>query len=663
MTAPRTPTSSPSTVTSSPGQAGAGRRIAAALGTTVMAALLSLSPVRMPAAFAQDAGSGTNPQASGTKDDATGPAAPRTPGGANPPPAEIPVSPSPRDEPAASDAVPQPQANAPASPQVGEGAPPAAGEARPPAAGETPPATGQAAQEAVPALPAPPVEGGKTTVVENPDAPTAQKRPGAGEGPQSVADLAEGLLDAVVNIASSQTVDQPGRGIPKLEAPKGSPLQDFFDDLLKDKDGPSDRRVESLGSGFVIDPSGIVVTNNHVIADADEITVNFADGKKLEAKLLGVDTKTDLAVLKVESAKPLPFVKFGNSDKLRIGDWVMAIGNPFGLGGSVSIGIVSARGRNINAGPYDNFIQTDAAINRGNSGGPLFDLNGDVVGINTAIISPSGGSIGIGFSIPSKLAVNVVDQLREFGETRRGWLGIRLQAVTDDIAEGLGIQDAKGAVVMGIVPGGPSDNGKLKVGDVITAFNGEAIETSRDLPRIVAETPVGKTVPVQILRKDDTAKSAKPLTVEVTLGRLEDGEKLMADNAPKTGEANDQADKSGEDGDAPNSDEAKPGTQAPKTAELLGMTLGAVDAQSRKTFGLAEDAEGVLVTAVAPNSAAAQKGVEAGSMIREVAQEMVGSVKDVTDKLAKLKADGRRNALFLLAASNGDLRFVVVPFE
>ena len=651
MTARRTPTSLPRAETYPAAGTRLRRRLAVALCSTAMAGTLVFSPVQWRVAFAQEAGSAPT---IGQPGEGTAPAAPQTPGAANPPPAEIP-GPAPSGDPSvAPGSAPLPPADAPASPQAGRSPPP-------PAAGQTPPpATGQQAQEAVPALPAPPVEGGKTTIVENPASSAAPKRPGAGEGPESVADLAEGLLDAVVNIASSQTVDQPGRGIPKLEAPKGSPLQDFFDDLLKDKEGPGDRRVESLGSGFVIDPSGIVVTNNHVIADADEITVNFADGRKLEARLLGTDTKTDLAVLKVESDKPLPFVKFGNSDKLRIGDWVMAIGNPFGLGGSVSIGIVSARGRNINAGPYDNFIQTDAAINRGNSGGPLFDLNGDVVGINTAIISPSGGSIGIGFSIPSKLAVNVVDQLREFGETRRGWLGIRLQAVTDDIAEGLGIQEAKGAVVMGIVPGGPSDNGKLKIGDVITEFNGEAIETSRDLPRIVAETPVGKNVPVKILRKADAAKPAEPLIVDVTLGRLEDGEKLMADSAPKEGEGGAQA---GKDGATSKAEGEKPDAAAPKAAELLGMTLGTVDAETRKNFGLAEDAKGVLVTKVAPNSAAAQKGVEAGSVIREVAQETVETIKDVTDKLEKLKADGRRNALFLLAASNGDLRFVVVPFE
>ena len=407
--------------------------------------------------------------------------------------------------------------------------------------------------------------------------------------------------------------------------------------------------MQSLGSGFVIDSSGVIVTNNHVIADADTITVNFADGTKLDAKLVGKDTKTDLAVLKVDPPHPLKAVPFGNSDALRIGDWVLAIGNPFGLGGSVSIGIVSARGRNINAGPYDNFIQTDAAINRGNSGGPLFDMNGNVVGINTAIISPTGGSIGIGFSIPSKLAANVIDQLRKYGETRRGWLGIRLQAVTDDIAEGLGIGEARGAVVMGIVPGGPSDNGKLKVGDVITGFDGEKVESSHDLPRIVAETPVGKTVEVDILRKTDAAKAAQPMKVEVTLGRLEDGEKLVAEE---------EGGKKGE--------ETKPEDQAEadtSKVEALGMTLADMSDNLRKKYKLADDAKGVVVTKVAPNSGAAEKGIEPGTVIREVAQEEVSSAAEVVQKIAGLKEAGRRNALLLLAAANGDLRFVVVPID
>jgi serine protease Do len=485
-----------------------------------------------------------------------------------------------------------------------------------------PPAEGQAI------APQPPV-----AETLNPDAPGVPPAPRTAHGPASVADVAEPLLDAVVNISTSQTMKDAGRGIPAPKAPEGSPLQEFFDDL-----------AESMGSGFVIDPSGIIVTNNHVIADADEISVNFTDGSKLDATIVGVDTKTDLAVLKVEAKKPLKAVKFGDSEKLRIGDWVMAVGNPFGLGGSVSVGIVSARGRNINAGAYDNFIQTDAAINRGNSGGPLFDMYGDVVGINTAIISPTGGSIGIGFSIPSVLASNVVGQLREFGETRRGWLGVRFQEVTDEIAEGLKLADAKGALVMGIVAGGPSDNGLLKIGDVITEFDGKPITSSRDLPRIVAETAIGRKVPVKLLRKKAlTSDPTEEITVDITLGRLEDGEKLMAEDDTKP-------------------EPADAGTQT-SAVETLGMTLSDIDDKARTDFDLAKDAAGVVVTAVKPASGAAEKGIEVGAVIREVAQEPVKTAKEVSDKVGKLKGEGRKNALFLLASSNGELRFVVVPID
>ncbi|NDW05770.1 Do family serine endopeptidase [Jiella pacifica] len=536
--------------------------------------------------------------------------------------------------------------------QTPGGAEPAQAAPEAPAAPEPPAGN----EERVPALPVPPTDNGaterapangnalpgaSTTAPQTQDEASRPTR----YGPLSVADLADLLLDAVVNVSTSQGVDRPGRGVPPLQAPEGSPLQDFFDDLLRNREGPGERSVQSLGSGFVIDPTGIIVTNNHVIGDADTITVNFPNGDQLDAELIGKDAKTDIAVLKVDAGKPLPFVKLGDSEDLRIGDWVMAIGNPFGLGGSVSIGIVSARGRNINAGPYDNFIQTDAAINRGNSGGPLFDMFGNVVGINTAIISPTGGSIGIGFSIPSNLAVNVIDQLREYGETRRGWLGIRLQALNEDIAKGLGVEQSDGAVVMGIVPGGPSDNGSLKVGDVIVSFDGRKVEGSNDLPRMVAETKVGKKVQIGILRKESVSAAAEPETVEITLGRLEDGEKMMAET------------------DTTQSPDAAQPAEDTGAVETLGLTLGDVDAEARKKFDLAEDASGAVVTAVSANSAAAEKGVEAGMLITEVAQEPVASAAEVKEKIDELKEEGRRNALLLLTASNGDVRFVVVPID
>ncbi|SKA13318.1 DegQ family serine endoprotease [Consotaella salsifontis] len=487
------------------------------------------------------------------------------------------------------------------------------------------------------------VPGAMSPAPASPAAPALTPAPSSSmqRGPASVADVAEGLMDAVVNISTSQRVDNPNPGIAPPDAPDGSPLQDFFDDLMRDNDGS--RKVQSLGSGFIIDPDGYIVTSNHVVADADEIAVNLTDGSQLDAKVVGTDEKTDLALLKVEPKKPLTALHFGDSERLRIGDWVMAIGNPFGLGGSVSVGIVSARGRNINAGPYDNFIQTDAAINRGNSGGPLFNMNGDVIGVNTAIISPSGGSIGIGFAIPSSLVANVIGQLREFGETRRGWLGIRLQEVTPEIAEGLGLDQAKGALVMGVVPGGPSDNGKFEVGDIIVSFDGKTVESSHDLPRMVAETKVGKAVEVGVIRKASRETAAEQRTVEVTLGRLEDGEKMITakDGAGDSGASN---------GDA-------------TTGEVLGLSISDIDKEKRELFDLSEDLAGVVITAVDAGSTAAEKGIVPGSVIKEVAQEAVTSAEEVREKIAALRSQGRKNALMLIASNTGDLRFIVLPLE
>jgi len=487
-------------------------------------------------------------------------------------------------------------------------------------------------QEAVPPIASQPQPGAAA-------APAEPHRTQA--GPASVADLAEGLLGAVVNISTSQRVKGgEGQGtVPLPQAPEGSPFQDFFDEFFKDRQGGNgpQQNVQSLGSGFVVDAAeGIVVTNNHVIADADEIEVNFSDGSKLKAELVGTDPKTDIAVLKVDpTLKKLTAVKFGDSDKMRIGDWVMAIGNPFGLGGTVTVGIISARNRDIDAGPYDDFIQTDAAINRGNSGGPLFNMYGEVIGINTAIISPSGGSIGIGFSIPAEMAVGVVSQLREFGETRRGWLGVRIQPVTSEIAESLGIKLAKGALVSGIIKGGPADNGVIEVGDVIIKFDGKDIDESRDLPLAVAESPVGKVVDVVILRKGEEK------TVQVTLGRLEEGEKLAeAEGAPA---------------------EEEEGPVA--AAAVLGMTIGELTDEARSKFGIGADVSGVVVTEVAPDSPAAERGIVAGDVITEIAQESVAAPKDVLDRIAALKEQGRKNALLMLASKTGELRFVTVRMD
>jgi serine protease Do len=501
------------------------------------------------------------------------------------------------------------------------------------------PSVAQTTPSAQPAPP--PAVAAPQTTPATPRAPT--------NGPASVADLAEGLLGAVVNISTSQTVkgtEGPG-AVPMPQLPEGSPFQDFFDDFFKDRGGQGgdggSQKVQSLGSGFVVDAEqGIVVTNNHVIADADDIEVNFSDGVTLKATLVGTDTKTDIAVLKVDpKGHKLTAVKFGDSNTMRIGDWVMAIGNPFGLGGSVTVGIISARNRDINSGPYDDFIQTDAAINRGNSGGPLFNSAGEVIGINTAIISPSGGSIGIGFSIPSQLAAGVVDQLRQYGETRRGWLGVRIQPVTDDIAESLGMTAAKGALVAGVIKGGPVDNGTIQAGDVITKFDGKDIHEMRDLPRVVAESPVGKAVDVVIVRK------GVEQTVKVTLGRLEDGEKLAKSEDANTDE---------------NSDEEGNGG-AVSTASVLGMTVGELNDELRGKFGIAADVSGVVVTDVAKDSAAAERGIQPGEVITEIAQESVSTPKDVMDRISALKEQGRKNALLMLASKSGELRFVTIRMD
>ncbi|MDQ0454846.1 Do family serine endopeptidase [Rhizobium paknamense] len=460
-------------------------------------------------------------------------------------------------------------------------------------------------------------------------------------GPAPVSDIAEGLLQSVVNIATSQNVKDDDAG-PMPQVPKGSPFEDLFEDFFKNRGGEgSNHKVNSLGSGFVIDPAGYIVTNNHVIENADDIEVIFSDGSKLKATLVGTDTKTDLSLLKVDSPEPLKAVKFGDSKKMRIGDWVMAIGNPFGLGGSVTLGIVSARGRNINAGPYDNFIQTDAAINKGNSGGPLFNMAGEVIGINTAIISPSGGSIGIGFAVPTELAQNVIDQLRQYGETRRGWLGVRIQPVPDELAKSAGIKPGRGALVSSVIDGGPSANGPLKAGDVVISFNGKDIMESRDLVRSVAESPIDQDLEAVIFR------DGKRLTVKVKLARLQD-EKTDA----KTDE---QADPKAPEGNGEQQEDAD------KT--VLGLGLVTLDDENRAANSIAESVEGLLITSVEPGSQAEQKGLKPGEVIVEVAQEFVDTPEAMAEKLAKLKNDGRRSAHLMVANARGDLRFVAIPLE
>src|SRR5712671_6375672 len=475
--------------------------------------------------------------------------------------------------------------------------------------------------------------------------------PASARGPDGIADIAEKVIDAVVNISTSQTVEAKGGGgegrgaMPQL--PPGSPFEEFFDDFFKNRRGGGGpggnskggdlqpRKTNSLGSGFIVDTSGIVVTNNHVIADADEINVIMNDGTKIKAELVGVDKKTDLAVLKFKPAKPLIAVKFGDSDKLRLGEWVIAIGNPFSLGGTVTAGIVSARNRDISSGPYDNYIQTDAAINRGNSGGPLFNLDGQVIGVNTAIISPSGGSIGIGFAVPSATAIAVIDQLREFKEVRRGWLGVRIQQVTDDIAESLGIKPARGALVAGIDDKGPAKPAGIEPGDVIVKFDGKDIKEMRDLPRVVADTPVGKDVPVIVIRK------GKEETRIVKLGRLEDGEK--AQQAALT----------------PN---ATPDTK-PVVKKTLGLELSNMSDELRTKYKIKDTVKGVVILGIDANSPASDKRLNAGDTIVEIAQEAVANADEFQSKIDKLKTDGRRSALLLVASADGELRFVALALQ
>jgi serine protease Do len=422
-------------------------------------------------------------------------------------------------------------------------------------------------------------------------------------------------------------------------------MEEFFEEFFKNRRGQggqgdgdrTPRRVNSLGSGFIIDPSGVVVTNNHVIADADEINVILNDGTKLPAELIGKDTKSDLALLRVHPDKPLKAVKFGDSDKLRLGEWVIAIGNPFSLGGTVTAGIVSARNRDINSGPYDNYIQTDAAINRGNSGGPLFNLNGDVIGVNTAIISPSGGSIGIGFAVPSNSAVAVINQLRQFGETRRGWLGVRIQQVTDDIAESLSIKPARGALVAGIDDRGPAKPGGIEPGDVVVKFDGRDIKEMHDLPRIVADTPVGKEVEVAVIRK------GKEETHTIKIGRLEDGEKLAAADAKKN---------------------AVP-EQKSVVQKTLGLELSSLSDDLRKKFKVRDSVKGVLVTAVDANvaSSATDKRLSPGDVIVEVQYEAVGNPGDLQTRLEALKAQGKKVAVLLVSNGDGETRFVALSLQ
>ncbi|WP_299948009.1 Do family serine endopeptidase [uncultured Ruegeria sp.] len=454
---------------------------------------------------------------------------------------------------------------------------------------------------------------------------------------ESLAPLAEQISPAVVNITTSTLIE--GQTGPQGIVPEGSPFEDFFREF-QDRDGGDNenrpRRSNALGSGFVISEDGYIVTNNHVIAEADEILVEFFPGdgqpaEELVAKVIGKDEKTDIALLKVEADGPLKYVQFGDSDIARVGDWVIAMGNPLGQGFSVSAGIVSARNRAL-SGSYDDYIQTDAAINRGNSGGPLFNMNGEVIGVNTAILSPNGGSIGIGFSMASNVVIKVVDQLREFGETRRGWLGVRIQDVTEDMAEAMGL-DKPGGALISDVPEGPAKEAGLLAGDVIISFDGVDVEDTRGLVRQVGETTVGKSVRIVVHREGGTQ------TVLVTLGRREDAERAE------------------EDGDEPEAE-----APAEEDKDILGLTIAPISDSQREELGLDADAEGLVVTNVDDSSEAFEKGLRAGDLITEAGQQKVTSIADLEARMEEAREAGRKS-LLLLVRRGGEPRFVALSLE
>ncbi|MGB1235792.1 MAG: Do family serine endopeptidase [Planktomarina sp.] len=463
----------------------------------------------------------------------------------------------------------------------------------------------------------------------------AQTLTAAAQGlPNSFADLAERISPSVVNITTQTVVARAASDAPQQVVPEGSPFEDFFKEF-QDRRSPErgPRRSSALGSGFVISEDGFIVTNNHVIEGADEIMIEFFNGEELPAELVGTDPNTDIAVLKVTADEPLPFVSFGDSDTARVGDWVIAMGNPLGQGFSVSAGIVSARSREL-SGPYDDYIQTDAAINRGNSGGPLFNINGDVVGVNTAILSPNGGSIGIGFSMASNVVTRVVDQLQEFGETRRGWLGVSIQDVTEDIASGIeGLDTAAGALVTN-VPDGPAKDGGILTGDVIITFDGTDVEDVRELVGTVGNTLVGKAVRVVVVRNGATE------TLLITLGRRETAEAAQ----PAAAEA------------------PEPTEDEPMQMSDFGITLSNLNDDIREGLDLDADAEGVVVVAVDEDSEAFEKGLRTGDLITEAGQAKVTTLQEFEGAVTAAR-DGGRKSLLLLIRRQGNPRFIALGLD
>ncbi|MCB1537543.1 MAG: DegQ family serine endoprotease [Rhodospirillales bacterium] len=455
--------------------------------------------------------------------------------------------------------------------------------------------------------------------------------------PMTFADLAERLLPTVVNISSTQKMDNADAQTQDApEFPEGSPFEDFFNDYMKrHQEQMQSVPPTSLGSGFIIDrEKGYIVTNNHVIKDAEEIRVTLHDNSIVNASVVGKDDKTDIALLQADlKGHDIAAAAFGDSDALRVGDWVMAIGNPFGLGGTVTAGIVSARKRDINAGPYDDFIQTDASINRGNSGGPMFNLKGQVIGINTAIYSPSGGSVGIGFAIPSSMAKSVIDQLVKYGKTRRGWLGVRIQTVTDEIAQALGMDKTRGALVASITETGPAAKAGVKAGDIVLKFDGKDVPDMRALPKIVADTEIGRSVPMVAWR------NGKEMTVNVAVGELEAAEAkgLIEKQSPAEPEAPETGQSIGE----------------------LGVHLLPLSPSIRGQFGIAADTNGLVVMDIDNGSDAARKGLSEGDVIVEMNQTPVKTIDDVRKVIAEMRA-AKKSSVLMLVNHQGDIQFIAV---